>query len=80
MFGFNQDYRLMIGQEREVLSPKKVPIKNIEEVSLGVTHSAIVTSNGSVFAGGTGRSGELGVVLDTNITGWEKLEVVDRKF
>ena len=80
MFGFNQDYRLMIGQEREVLSPRKVPIKNIEDASLGVTHSAIITSNGSVFTGGTGRSGELGVVLDNGISGWEKLEVVDRKF
>ena len=63
-FGFNQDYRLMIDECKQVNEPKQIPIREVVKASLGVTHSMIITANGCVYGGGTGRSGELGVHLD----------------
>jgi alpha-tubulin suppressor-like RCC1 family protein len=53
-----------------VLEPRKVSARDVVSVSLGVTHSALITSNGSVFAGGTGRNGELGADLNEYVSGW----------
>ena len=56
-FGFNQDYRLMIGEDKYIASPRKIPIENVKAVGLGVSHSAVVTTDGKVFCGGTGSYG-----------------------
>lgn len=63
-FGFNQDYRLMIDEYKEVNEPKKITIREVVKASLGVSHSMIITANGCVYGGGTGRNGELGVHLN----------------
>lgn len=56
-----------------MLTPKKVPIRDVVFASLGVSHSAIITASGSLYCGGIGTYGELGVILNEYITGWEKL-------
>ena len=63
-FGFNEDYRLMIGDTRIVLAPKRVPIRDVKAAGLGVSHSALITKNGLLYCGGVGSNGELGVALD----------------
>jgi alpha-tubulin suppressor-like RCC1 family protein len=69
-FGFNQDYRLMIGQDRSVLTPRRIPIRDVKTAALGTSHSAIVTLQGLVFCGGVGTSGELGAILNEAQSGW----------
>jgi hypothetical protein len=44
-FGFNEEYRLMIGDTRVVLAPKRVPIRDVKEAGLGVSHPAFITKN-----------------------------------
>lgn len=72
-FGFNQDYRLMIDDCKEVYEPRKIPIREVVKASLGVSHTMVITASGCLFGGGTGRNGELGVHLDQSVEGWEKM-------
>ena len=60
--------------------PQIVAIRDVETASLGVSHSAVITSNGTLFCGGTGTHGELGVKLDNTIDGWENIEAQEKKF
>ena len=62
-FRFNEDYWLMIGDNRIVLAPNRVPIRDVKEASLGVSHSALINKNGVFYCGGLGSYGELGVAL-----------------
>lgn len=58
VFGFNKDYRCMIKSEDQFVSlPTKIPIGNIKSASLGVSHSAIITTENYVFCGGVGTNG-----------------------
>lgn len=70
----------MIGDEKIVLTPRRISIRDVKSASLGVSHSAIVTESGLVYCGGVGTHGELGVDLNETHFGWEKLEVADRQF
>jgi alpha-tubulin suppressor-like RCC1 family protein len=70
----------MIGDEKIVLTPRRIAIRDIRTASLGVSHSAVVTESGLVYCGGVGTHGELGVVLNESHSGWEKIEVADRQF
>lgn len=63
-FGFNEDYRLMIGNHKEVHVPMRVPIRDVIAAGLGVNHSCIITRNGELYCGGVGTHGELGIALD----------------
>jgi alpha-tubulin suppressor-like RCC1 family protein len=56
-FGFNSDYRLMIGDEKTVVTPKRVTIRDVVSASLGVSHSALITVGGSLYCGGVGTYG-----------------------
>jgi len=51
----------MIGDTKVVLAPKRVPIRDVKEAGLGVSHSALITKNGLLYCGGVGSYGELGV-------------------
>ena len=53
----------MIGDNRIVLAPNRVPIRDVKEASLGVSHSALINKNGVFYCGGLGSYGELGVAL-----------------
>lgn len=49
------------------MEPKRITIRDVVDFSLGVTHTAVITSNGNVYAGGTARNGELGTYFDETI-------------
>ena len=60
----------MTAEDKYISSPKRIAIRDVSAVGLGVSHSAIVTKGGQVYCGGVGTYGELGVVLDERQGGW----------
>jgi len=69
-FGFNKDYRLMIGESKSVNRPKKVILKGIIKAALGVSHTCLLSREGKIYCGGVGTNGELGIDLNPSITGY----------
>lgn len=70
MWGSNLDSRLMIEKSDNILEPcltlmcqlrKEDPAMfSIRKVSLGVTHSAVITYSGELFTAGSKIDGQLG--------------------
>jgi alpha-tubulin suppressor-like RCC1 family protein len=70
MWGSNPDARLMIERSENVLEPTLTlmsQLKNedptmfsVKHLSLGVTHSAVISSSGELFTAGSKLDGQLG--------------------
>eukprot|EP01017_Pseudomicrothorax_dubius_P010486 TRINITY_DN13752_c0_g1_i2.p1 TRINITY_DN13752_c0_g1~~TRINITY_DN13752_c0_g1_i2.p1 ORF type:complete len:418 (-),score=78.49 TRINITY_DN13752_c0_g1_i2:19-1272(-) len=67
LWGCNYDYRLMTETDENNYSPQLIALhsrqkkQRIIDFSLGVTHSALVTSEGTIYTGGNGTWGQLGL-------------------
>jgi alpha-tubulin suppressor-like RCC1 family protein len=70
MWGLNPDSRLMIEGSDAILSPSLTLMAELRKenpeafegkmISLGVTHSGVVTNSGEVFTAGSKLDGQLG--------------------
>ena len=74
MWGSNPDSRLMIEKSDNILEPsltlmsqlkqENSDLFSVKHVSLGVTHSAVITSSGELFTAGSKLDGQLGADSD----------------
>jgi alpha-tubulin suppressor-like RCC1 family protein len=70
MWGANSDCRLMTDENENKFVPSLTKLEKLQKndenlyepyiLSLGVTHSAVITRNGELFTGGSKLDGQLG--------------------